>query len=144
MFRFATIVVLLFAGVSASAQNPPAAVARELVPLQGTWVLTSPDGQGMMPGGELALVITGNAYAQTVNGEVNERGTIKLDPTKKPMALDLMIAEGNDAGKTQLGLIEVSGDTMKGALNTPGDSVRPSDFSPKEGVIMFVGKKKAT
>ena len=46
------------------------------------------------------------------------------------------------AGKTQPGVIEVNEDTMKGALKAPGDTVRPTDFTPQEGVIMFVAKRK--
>lgn len=143
MIRFVTLVALLLAAAGAPAQKPTTATTKALAPLQGTWVLAPPDGS-TMTNGELALVITGNAYAQTLNGEVNERGTITLDPTRKPMTIDLSISEGPDAGKTQLGLIEVNEDTMKGALKAPGDTVRPTDFTPQEGVITFVAKRKAT
>ena len=142
MIRLVTLVALLLAGAGPSAQNPPAATPKALAPLQGTWVLAAPDGS-TMANAELALVITGNKYAQTLNGEVNERGTITLDPAAKPMAIDLAISEGPDAGKTQLGVIEVSGDAMKGALKAPGDTVRPADFTPQAGVITFVAKRKA-
>jgi uncharacterized protein (TIGR03067 family) len=143
MTRFVTFVMLIAACATAAAQEKPAPIAKALVPLQGTWVLSSPDGQAMMPGGELALVITGDTYAQTVNGQVTERGTIKLDAAKKPMAIDLIITEGDDAGKTQLGVIEVTGDDMKGALNVPSDTTRPAGFAAQEGVIAFIGKRKA-
>ena len=42
------------------------------------------------------------------------------------MTIDLNIAEGNDAGKLQLGVIEVSGTTMTGNLGTPGAQDRPA------------------
>ena len=141
MIRFVTLVILAVACASAAAQTP-APTPKAFVPLQGTWVLSSPDGQSMMPGGELALVITGDTYAQTVNGQVTERGTIKLDAAKKPMAIDLIITEGDDTGKTQLGVIEVTGDDMKGALSVPGDTTRPAGFAAQEGLITFVGKRK--
>jgi hypothetical protein len=57
------------------------------------------------------------------------------------MTIDLTIVEGDDAGKTQLGIIEVTGDTFQAALDTPGAGQRPTDFSIKEGVIVFSGKK---
>jgi hypothetical protein len=38
-------------------------------------------------------------YVQTVNGEVVEKGSFKLDETKKPFALDILVAEGTDAGQ---------------------------------------------
>ena len=140
MMRFAMVALLLVG--SAVAQTPATSISKAFTPLQGTWVLTSPDGQSVMPGAELALVITGDSYSQTVNGESTERGTIKLDSSKKPMAIDLIITEGDDAGKTQLGLIEVTGDTMKGALNVPGGAERPTGLAAGGAAITFVGKRK--
>ncbi|RPH72660.1 TIGR03067 domain-containing protein [bacterium] len=147
MTRFVTFAVVLLVAATAAAQTTPAQKApaptpKAFAPLQGTWVLTGPEGQPLMPDGELACVNTGDKYAQTVNGEVNETGTIKLDPATKPMAIDLIIADGQDGGKTQLGVIEVTGDTLKGALSVPGETLRPTGFAAGEGIIAFVGKKK--
>jgi uncharacterized protein (TIGR03067 family) len=111
--------------------------------LQGTWVISSINGQTAPEGSpEMSLTFTGDKYHQTLGGEVNERGTIKLDRSKKPMTIDLIITEGSDAGKTQLGIIEVTGDTVRANLNTPGTTERPTDFAVKEGFIMFLAKKK--
>ena len=113
-----------------------------MFPLQGTWVITSINGQATPEGSpEMTLTFTGDKYHQTLGGEVNERGTIKLDKSKKPMMIDLIIAEGDDAGKTQLGIIEVSGDTVRANLDTPGLQQRPPDFTIKEGFVMFVGRR---
>jgi uncharacterized protein (TIGR03067 family) len=113
--------------------------------LQGTWVITSVNGQAAPEGSpEMSLTFTDDKYHQTVGGEVNERGTIKLDTSKTPMAIDLIITEGSDAGKTQLGIIEVTGDTVRANLDTPGTSQRPTDFTVKEGFVMFEGKRKKT
>jgi hypothetical protein len=54
----------------------------------------------------------------------------------------LIIQEGNDAGKTQLGVIDVTGTSLKGKLNSPGDNVRPADFEPADGFFTFVAVKK--
>ena len=132
--------VALTTGVLAQAPRPAAKVAKGAAALQGTWVLTSVNGQPLSD--ELTLTITGDKYHQTVGGTVNERGTIKVDASKKPMTIDLAIAEGSDAGKTQLGIIEVTGDTIRGNLDTPGAGQRPADFTVKDGAILFVGKKK--
>jgi hypothetical protein len=56
--------------------------------------------------------------------------------------MDLIITEGDDAGKTQLGLIEVAEDTMKGALNVPGGADRPIGLAAGDAAITFVGKRK--
>jgi len=153
MIRLTALAVLLAASTSfaqtpakpAGQKNPPtaaAAVPAALKPLQGTWILTTPDGQPLAQSGDLTLAITGDKYAQSVAGAVNERGTIKLDATKKPTWIDLTITEGADAGKVQVGLIEVTGSAMKGVLGLPGGTTRPASLTPAEGVISFVGKKK--
>jgi len=128
-------------GVYAQAGAKGAAAAKAAAAaLQGTWILTTVNGEPLSE--ELALTIAGDKYHQTVGGTVNERGTIKIDTTKKPMTIDLVIAEGSDAGKTQLGIIEVTGDTIRGNLDRPGAAQRPTDFNIKDGAIMFVGKRK--
>ena len=154
MIRFVTVAVVL-AVSSLSAQTPSgqarqsappaptAAVPASLKPLQGTWVLTTPDGQPMAPNGDLIIAVTGNTYAQSVGGAVNERGTIKIDATKKPMWIDLAITEGPDSGKSQVGLIEITGSTMKGVFSPAGSTTRPTSLAPETGLIAFAGKKKA-
>jgi uncharacterized protein (TIGR03067 family) len=111
--------------------------------LQGTWVLTSINGQSAPDGSpEVSLTFAADKYHQTIGGDVNERGTFKIDTTKAPVTIDLLIAEGGDAGKTQLGIVEVTDGTIRCSLDTPGAAQRPSDFTPKEGLISFVGTKK--
>lgn len=148
MIRFTALAVLLatsMAFAQAGQTTPPAAAAQvpaALKPFQGTWILTAPDGQPLTQSGELAITITGNTYAQTVAGTVNERGTIKLDATKKPMWLDLSITEGDDKGKLQVGVVEITGGVMKGVLNGPGATTRPTSTAPAADMISFIGKKK--
>ena len=153
MTRHIAVAVLLAAS-SLSAQTPtgqtpntkPAAPAASvqvaLKPLQGTWIMTTHDGQPLAENGELTITVTGDTYAQAVAGTVNERGTIKLDTTKKPTWIDLTITEGSDAGKLQVGLIEVSGGVMKCALAAPGSTTRPTSLAPAPGTNVVVGKKK--
>src|SRR5262245_20921054 len=96
MRRLITFALVFSAAALADAQNKPA-VYKALAPLQGTWVLTSPSGQPLGgEGGELTFAITGDTYAQAIGGAVNERGTIKVDGTKKPMWIDLAIKDGAD------------------------------------------------
>jgi len=153
MIRHVAVAVLLAASPlpaqtstsPARQTKPPAtapAVAAALKPLQGTWVLTTPDGQPLTQSGDLTIAITGDKYAQAVAGTVNERGTVKLDATKKPTWIDLTITEGADAGKLQVGLIEVSAGVMKGVFATAGSTTRPTSLAPAPGLISFVGKKK--
>jgi hypothetical protein len=58
------------------------------------------------------------------------------------MTLDLVIVEGTDAGKTQLGIFEVADGTLRMNLDTPGAGQRPADFTIKNTGVMVVAKKK--
>jgi|RhiMetdeSRZDD1v2_1073273.scaffolds.fasta_scaffold00350_15 uncharacterized protein (TIGR03067 family) len=144
MKQFAILALLLafIPAVFAQGAKPADPNAAALASLQGKWVINSLNGQTAAEGGmEISLTFTGDKYAQTMNGEVNERGTIKLDASKKPMTIDLIITEGGDAGKTQLGVIEITGDKLTANLDIPGAGQRPSDLSPREGSLLFVATK---
>ena len=119
------IAALVMVSVSLSAQT---AVPKGFENLQGTWVVTSMPGTGMPAGAHASFVVTGDKYQGFENGKSNERGTITLGTAAKPMTIDLAITEGNDANKTQLGLIEVTGDTARLALAASGSTVRPASF----------------
>jgi uncharacterized protein (TIGR03067 family) len=144
MKHLALLVMLLTFGAGALAQGakPADPNASALAGLQGKWVITSLNGQAVGEGGmEVSLTFTGDKYAQAMNGEINERGTIKLDASKKPMTIDLIITEGGDAGKTQLGVFEVSADKLTANLDTPGAGQRPADFSQREGTLLFLASR---
>ena len=48
------------------------------------------------------------------------------------MTIDFAISYGNDAGKVQLGLIEVTGDTLKLAFAAPANPTRPKTTADAE------------
>ena len=67
---------------------PSQVAAPERTPLEGVWEVTSVTFDGQVhEGGGTSLTFNGNAYEQIVDGEVNERGTIRIDQTKKPMTI---------------------------------------------------------
>jgi hypothetical protein len=55
----------------------------------------------------------------------------------QPMTVDLAITEGDDSGKAQTGIVEVTDGTLRMCLDTPGAGQRPSEF----GVIVFEARK---
>jgi uncharacterized protein (TIGR03067 family) len=141
MKHILTALVTVALAAQVSAQQPKA--TNPAATLQGTWVLTSMNGQNAPEGSpEISLTFTGEKYNQAIAGQVNERGTFTVDASKKPMSLDLVITEGDDAGKTQLGIFEVTGDTLRVNFDAAGGGQRPADFTAKEGGIMFAAKKK--
>ena len=132
----------LAAGLAAQTPATPDAMSKEQAALQGTWVVTSMNGQNPADqGGEIGLVFTGNKYQVVINGAVDETGTFKVDAAKTPMSFDLTILEGNDAGKVQLGIVEIKGDIVQALLAAPSGSTRPADFNSNDGVIFFIAKR---
>ena len=149
MTYFTTAIAGVAIAVSMIAQAPKVAkdatATKGPAALQGTWGITSINDQPAPEGApEMTLTFSGDKYNQTVGSDVNERGTIKVDASKKPMTIDLIITEGQDAGKTQLGIFEITGQTMRANLAQPGAAKRPEDFAIKPESLMFVATKKKT
>jgi len=120
-------------------QAPQEAAKTPSALLQGNWAVTTFNGEPVPVEAEAYLVFTGDKYEQWTGSNVDERGSIKLDTSKKPMAIDLIIVEGGDAGKTQLGVFEINGDTLSVTLATPGDLTRPVAIN--QGELQVVLKK---
>jgi uncharacterized protein (TIGR03067 family) len=106
-----------------AAQTPPKS---ELDKLQGSWIVTAASGQDVAVGTVVNLRVDGNKYKSTTNGTVDESGTVSVSSTRKPATIDFAIAVGKDAGKTQLGLLEIVDDTATIALAEPGSTARPT------------------
>jgi uncharacterized protein (TIGR03067 family) len=156
MNRRITPLVLAVAFAAApfvAAQTPQAQAAKPaaqdakptglLASLQGVWKMTTTNGQDVAAAGQdMTITITGSNYVQTLNGTVVEKGSFKIDETKKPMTMDISITEGDSAGQTQLGVFELKGTTMTGKMAEPGATTRPTDFTIAEGFFTFVMVKK--
>jgi uncharacterized protein (TIGR03067 family) len=129
--------VTVAAAVSARRQD---AVPKEMQPLQGTWAVTQVNGDAAP--GDIALIISGSKYSEAVDGAVDETGLFKVDASKAPMTVDLIIQTGEAAGKTQLGIIDVKGETMRLLLNTAGSTVRPTSLEKADGELFIVAQKR--
>ena len=143
--RIASLVfVLAVALTTATAQAAPQAKPSAMVAaVQGTWQMTNANGQDLAAAGQTMIItIKDNTYVQTVNGQVVEKGTFKIDESKKPPTLDITIVEGDNAGQVQLGIFELKDKTMTGKLGNPGGTARPTDFAAAEGFFTFTMVKK--
>ena len=106
---------------------------KELEKLQGNWAVVAFNGQDVPSEAQFFLAFNGDKYEQWNSGSVDERGTIKIDPKTKPMSIDLIITEGNDAGKTQPGVYELTDSTtLSIGLAVPGNTTRPSAIANAE------------
>jgi len=139
LLSLALVAFTFFTGQAAPAQTPAPALSKEVQALQGAWTVTLFNDQD--PGGALGLQFEGNKYMVIVNGGADESGTFKLDATKTPWTFDLNIEQGSDAGKLQLGIIEMKGEAIHGLLGTPGVNTRPANFESADGAIAFVAVK---
>jgi len=144
--RLLTLALALMATTAVFAQGQmtrtEAPKSKTLAALQGTWLFTSQNGQDMTGGPEVSVTITDNKYVQNAAGEVVERGSFKIDDTKKPMTLDILIAEGPEAGQSQVGIFEVTETTMKVKLADAGVTTRPTNFNQEEGLVVITMTKK--
>ncbi len=144
--RLLTLALALVATTAVFAQGQMARTeapkSKTLAMLQGTWIFTTQNGQDMSGGPVVSVTITDNKYAQSAAGEVVERGTFKIDDTKKPMTLDISIVEGQDAGQSQIGIFEVTETTMKVKFTDGGGTTRPTNFNQEEGFVVLTMTKK--
>ena len=134
MKRVLCLMLIVAAGSTVAAQS---SLPIELSKLQGSWRATSVSGQPVPAGVTVDFIVAGNTYKSVTNGQIDETGTIVLDPKPTPWALDLRIETGKDGGKRQLGRVEVKDDTMTLNLADVGDTTRPDTTA----AIMIVLKK---
>jgi uncharacterized protein (TIGR03067 family) len=126
-----------------AAQSGPQDEAGMIAALQGTWTISHVNGQALSTLGQNSTItFTRDAYTVTTNGQVKERGLIKIDGTKKPMQIEMRITEGIAAGKSQMGLIQVVNGTLTLKTNTIGAPKLPTDFKAERWYVLFVAQKK--
>jgi uncharacterized protein (TIGR03067 family) len=115
--------------------------------VEGSWAATSlMFGEKKLPA-ELLEKLTPvftfkeGKYTSSFMGKQDEAGSYKIDAKMKPAHIDLIIEDGKDKGKTQVGLIAVDGDVLKMALARPGEKDRPKDFEGGASVIIATFKR---
>jgi uncharacterized protein (TIGR03067 family) len=127
-------VVVALCGLSRAAEKADA--------LGGKWEIVSLERDGKADDALKGAIRVheGDKYTVTPKEGKAITGTFKLDAAAKPKTLDMMPGEGRYKGKTLLGIYELEGDTLKVAFAEPGKD-RPTDFTPKAGVVVAVHKR---
>jgi uncharacterized protein (TIGR03067 family) len=137
--------IILVAIVSIAADNPKdAAIKKDLEQLKGTWKATTyvkdgkpaPDTDLKM----MKLIIAGD-HVDFTKGKDIRKSTYKLDPTQKPKALDIVMIDGPDKGKTLSGIYEITGDDFKICLAVL-DRPRPKEFTAKPETILETWRRE--
>jgi uncharacterized protein (TIGR03067 family) len=112
---------------------------KESAALQGTWLPTMAEFVGQPFPDEIRkqmkLVVKDDKYTVTV-GQAVDKGTVKLMPSAKPKAMDIIGTDGPNKGKTFLAIYERDGDTLRVCYDLSGKN-RPTEFKTKAGTQLF-------
>jgi uncharacterized protein (TIGR03067 family) len=117
--------------------------------LEGTWIATKAERDGKAADDVVGhrLFLTGNRFQiQSKDGKPLYAGTVRVDPSAKPAAIDFEHTEGVVKGKAWKGIYGLDGDTLTICDNAPNlDERRPTAFQAKSGsgyvLITFKGAK---
>jgi uncharacterized protein (TIGR03067 family) len=132
--RLWLVVLMVILPFAASARLAVAVEDKE-EGLPGTWLPLSAElGKQKLPDATLKimkLVLTDKTYAVHVADDV-DKGTVKLDTSKTPKAMDITGTEGPNKGKTMLAIYELKGDTLRVCYDLKGKA-RPTEFNANAG-----------
>jgi uncharacterized protein (TIGR03067 family) len=107
--------------------------------LDGTWLAEKAELAGQKYPDEfrksLKLVIDGDKYTGTA--ERPDRGTLKVDASARPKAMDITGTDGPNKGKTFPAIYEHDGDTLRICYDLSGKA-RPTTFATKPGTKLFL------
>jgi uncharacterized protein (TIGR03067 family) len=126
------------------------AVKKEVEKFQGSWSAVSLEQDGQRAPAQaltsVKLIFKGDEYIQKMGDRIVERGTQKLDPTKKPKWMDVTVAESaqeDTKGKVQLCIYELEGDTLRICAAAHGSKERPTKFEAPAGTgnLLMVMKR---
>jgi uncharacterized protein (TIGR03067 family) len=140
--RLRPCAVLLVGLLLAAAPAKDDGAQQEMKKFEGTWVSQKVELDGQTLEDQAIVTMTGDKYVVKVNNETREEGTFKLDPIKKPKAIDSSATAGPGEGKMLHGIYELKGDDLKICLAIAGKD-RPTEFSAGSGSghMLYVFKR---
>lgn len=122
-------------------------IKAEMKKLQGTWVgdTLEEDGVKKETSGGARLTINGETCFVMHDDKVLLTGTIKIDPTKDPMEMDLQPREESDESKTALAVYSWNGEDLKLCAGERFGGDRPTDFTTWDGDnrVLIVFKRQS-
>jgi uncharacterized protein (TIGR03067 family) len=140
--------LLLAAAPAALAAPGPNAdrVKQEQDKLAGTWAVVSVEAGGVrLPAKDVKgfkLIFKGETFTAAM-GEQKQEGTVKLDPSRQPRAMDIVHKTGPNKGKTEQAIYLLAGDTLR-ICGAEAGKDRPTDFSTvdKPGYTLLVLRRQ--
>ena len=131
-----------------AAEPAPDAIKKEMALFDGEWSMVSGERDGLALPDEVVKgakrVAKDGETTVTIGGSTFLKAKYTVDPTKKPKTIDYTLTDGANKGKTQLGIYEIDGDSLKFCFAGPG-AERPTDFTAKadSGRTLSVWKQEA-
>jgi uncharacterized protein (TIGR03067 family) len=118
------------------------AIKKDKAALQGTWKVTASESKGeKVPEADLKdlfLIIRGNAIFIREGGKTEENFSFLLDPLKKVKEIDVTLKVGPQKGRTDQGIYQIDGDTLKICIQSNKDSPRPREFRSPAGSDLWL------
>ncbi len=126
---------LLFPAVLAFAQETASGDARDL---QGTWQVVGLEANGAKKAADeiqgMKIVIRGSEIWVVKPTGADPKLKFRVDASRSPKRIDLIVQEGKDKGKVAPGIYEHRNGQLCLCVNIFGDlSYRPREFKTREG-----------
>jgi uncharacterized protein (TIGR03067 family) len=147
VMRLTTIMLLAGTGLMLRAEPlSPDRARDDTAKLQGTWAIVSVEIEGKaLPMDNLKdsrLTIQGSKYSFKLN-QTELEFTYKLNVSKFPRAIDLIVAAGAEKGKVYQGIYKFGKDRYTICRGTTPERSRPTEFvtRSRSGYMMVVWKR---
>jgi uncharacterized protein (TIGR03067 family) len=119
------------------ADAPPSdAAAKDKAALQGTWQSVKEEMRGGAAPGDPRdhrMVFNGDSFRFAKGDETLIRGTFKVDPTRSPKVMEMVITEGagSEPEAPCHGIYRLDGDELTWCAGEPGTDGKPDKFDTK-------------
>ncbi|SRR6266536_3541342 len=125
---------LLLGFVALAVADDKAAMNQKVIKqLEGEWEIVSILADGVKrpaPARDKERVVVHDGKWTSMAGEkILAKGEYTIDPTKKPMTMDI----SSDNGPTALAIFELSKDEYRLCMAVPGSAERPTKFASEKG-----------
>jgi uncharacterized protein (TIGR03067 family) len=116
---------------------------KDLLQLQGTWQLESfaNSQPGKIDIKKRTLFIGGDLVLLRDGDKIIQGGLLRVNPTKSPSTIDVVVRQGEHKDNTMLGVYELKGDTLKVCFDPEGES-RPKKFETKKDTAVILATYK--
>ncbi len=115
---------------------------KDLQRMQGTWNMHALEINGKEVGpqqiGKTQLIVKEDEYRTKVKDKLLSGFKIKLDPSKEPAHIDMIISEPGSPDKVYKGIYKFENDTFKMCRGSSPEQERPSQFATWPDTNMFV------